>query len=152
MRSLVKVFVGQKEKRETDNTFIAYLYDYRSSKSGLKLAIKDQILLIFQSVSGQTLTLRRDSSMADRRALSLSFFKKPCGQKQRQSESHQPKLYGDRLSHDNPLHSAKNRLGFYILHLITLFKCHFRISLHFDGIPTWLPQHKASSEPLVFLF
>lgn len=28
--------------------------------------------------AGQILTLRRDSSMADRRALSLSFFKKPC--------------------------------------------------------------------------
>lgn len=32
-----------------------------------------------QSDTGQILTLRRDSSMADRRALSLSFFKKPCG-------------------------------------------------------------------------
>lgn len=31
-----------------------------------------------QSDAGQILTLRRDSSMADRRALSLSFFKKPC--------------------------------------------------------------------------
>lgn len=32
-----------------------------------------------ESDTGQILTLRRDSSMADRRALSLSFFKKPCG-------------------------------------------------------------------------
>lgn len=48
-------------------------------------------------------------------------------------------------------------LIFYlILHLITLFRCNFfpqlRISLHFDGIPTWLPQREPPSLPLVFSF
>lgn len=36
--------------------------------------------------SGQIPTLRRDSSMADRRALSLSFFRKPCGHTDRCGE------------------------------------------------------------------
>lgn len=60
-----------------------------------------------------------------------------------QRKQSRPKLDRDRLTHGNPLPSAKNRLSLYILRLLTLFKCHFKISLHFDGIPTWLPQHKA---------
>lgn len=63
---------------------VKYLRVYRLSESVSELDIKYQVfvihLLFSRSVSGQTLTLRRDSSMADRRALSLSFFKKPCGQ------------------------------------------------------------------------
>lgn len=42
-------------------------------------AVPVLMVCVFFSTSGeQILTLRRDSSMADSRALSLSFFRKPC--------------------------------------------------------------------------
>lgn len=98
-------------------------------------------LLLFQSVSGQTLTLRRDSSMADRRALSLSFFRKPCCQKQRQRQRHQSGAKQTDLNWTQTdwviatlfiLQKKKNdwwkwKLRFYVLQLITLFKCYFAI-------------------------
>lgn len=98
-------------------------------------------LLISQPVSRQTLTLRRDSSMADRRALSLSFFRKPCCQKRRQRERHQsPAKHTDLNWTETETHRViatlfilqkndwwKWKLRFYVLQLITLFKCYFAI-------------------------